>query len=76
LQNGAVWRARVSIAIPDSTRKPEVEGDMTVEFRVHDEWQMLVPESMTERYVLRNEEDYGHATYSNFRRFTVKTSEG
>ena len=48
---------------------------MTVEFRVHDEWQMLVPASMTERYVLRNEEDYGHATYSNFRRFAVKTSE-
>ena len=38
-------------------------------------WQMLVPESMTEGYVLRNEEDYGHVTYSNFRRFTVKTSD-
>jgi len=36
---------------------------------------MLVPESMTEGYVLRNEEDYGHVTYSNFRRFTVKTSD-
>jgi hypothetical protein len=77
-QSGAVWRARVSIVIPDSTRRtnrPEVEGDMTVEFRFFDDWQMLVPESMTERYVLRNEEDYGHATYSNLRRFTVTTSQ-
>jgi hypothetical protein len=48
---------------------------MTVEFRFFDDWQMLVPESMTERYVLRNEEDYGHATYSNLRRFTVTTSQ-
>jgi hypothetical protein len=37
---------------------------------------MLVPATMTERYVLRNgEEDDGRAEYSNFRRFQVRTDE-
>jgi VWFA-related protein len=77
--DGTVWRADLSITIPDATGQtstPDLIGDISLVFQDHKEWGMLVPATMTERYVLRNgEEDDGRAEYSNFRRFQVRTDE-
>ena len=77
--DGTVWRADLSITIPDATGQtstPDLIGDITLVFQDHKEWGILVPATMTERYVLRNgEEDDGRAEYSNFRRFQVRTDE-
>jgi VWFA-related protein len=78
-ESGAVWRAAVSIEVADATRRsrtPDLEGDISVVFKPHDEWGLLVPQEMIERYVLRNgEENTGRAEYANYRRFSVQTKE-
>jgi hypothetical protein len=50
-------------------------GSATVDFRDDAAVGLRVPVAMTESYVLQQEFIGGSATYSNFRRFTVHTSE-
>jgi hypothetical protein len=55
---------------------PNFRGEVGVTFRRHDEWGLLVPASMTERYSTPSaQESTGRAEYTNFRRFTVVTKE-
>lgn len=76
--NGSVWRVELAFVVRDRTRMntPHFRGELNVTFRPHEQWGLLVPEVMNERYSLATEqESTGRAEYTNFRRFTVETKE-
>ena len=66
---GAIRRTELILRDKTST------GSARVDFRDDATVRLRVPVTMTESYVLPGEFIGGSATYSNFRRFTVKTSE-
>jgi hypothetical protein len=77
-ENGTVWRVELAFVVRDRTRMntPHFRGELNVTFRPHEQWGLLVPDVMNERYSLAtDQESTGRAEYTNFRRFTIETRE-
>ena len=78
LAEGRVWVEPASAEIVRTeliVRHRHSTGRNTVDFRVDPRLAIRVPVKMTERYVIRGESIEAVATYSNFRTFTVATTE-
>jgi hypothetical protein len=78
LAGGRVWADPESGAIVRTelvVRDRYSVGTSVVDFRTEPRLAMRVPVKMTERYVTRGEDISAVATYSNFRRFVVSTTE-
>jgi hypothetical protein len=78
LAGGRVWVDAASGAVVRTeliVRDRFSNGSCVVDFQLHERMAIRVPSRMTERYRLTGETINGVATYSDYRQFTVSTSE-